>query len=117
EPPHPGPTFADVILHTGTGTNLCNQFRLRKGDIEQGFAEAVHIFEDVFTSPAVQHVPLETHACVAEWRDGGIDIWASTQIPYMLRSQLAEVFRLPASRVRVRVPTLGGGYGAKCYPN
>jgi CO/xanthine dehydrogenase Mo-binding subunit len=116
EPPHPGPTFADVILHTGSGTNLCNQFRLRKGDVERGFADAVHVFEDVFTSPAVQHVPMETHACVAEWREGGLTVHATTQIPYLLRSQLAEVFRLPASRVRVIVPTLGGGYGAKCYP-
>jgi CO/xanthine dehydrogenase Mo-binding subunit len=117
EPPHPGPTFADVILHTGAGTNLCNHFKLRKGDIQAGFAEAAHIFEDVFTSPAVQHVPLETHACVASWTGDGITIHAGTQIPYMLRSQLAEVFRLPASKVRVIVSTLGGGYGAKCYPN
>ncbi|MGH2406835.1 MAG: xanthine dehydrogenase family protein molybdopterin-binding subunit [Candidatus Limnocylindrales bacterium] len=116
EPPHPGPTFADIILHTGTGTNLCNHFKLRKGDIERGFAEAAHIFEDEFTSPAVQHVPLETHACIADWSAGGLSVTASTQIPYMLRNQLAEVFRLPASRVRVQVPTLGGGYGAKCYP-
>jgi CO/xanthine dehydrogenase Mo-binding subunit len=34
----------------------------------------------------------------------------------VVRSQLAEVFKVPASRVRVIVPTLGGGYGAKCYP-
>jgi CO/xanthine dehydrogenase Mo-binding subunit len=117
EPPHPGPTFADIILHTGSGTNLCNHFKLRRGDIEAGFAEAVHVFEDEFTSPAVQHVPLETHACVASYENDRITIHAATQIPYILRSQLAEVFRLPQSAVRVIVPTLGGGYGAKCYPN
>jgi CO/xanthine dehydrogenase Mo-binding subunit len=117
EPPLAGPTFADIILHVGQGTNVCNRFSLRKGDIDTGFAEAEHVFEDVFSSPAVQHVPLETHACLAEWRSGGITITSTTQIPYMLRSQLAEVFRLPASKVRVLVPTLGGGYGAKCYPS
>jgi CO/xanthine dehydrogenase Mo-binding subunit len=117
EPPHPGPTFADIILHTGGGTNMCNHFKLRRGDVEAGFAEAVHIFEDEFTSPAVQHVPLETHACVASHEGDRIVIHAGTQIPYILRSQLAEVFRLPQSSVRVHVSTLGGGYGAKCYPN
>lgn len=117
EPPHPGPTFADIILHTGAGSNMCNHFKLRRGDIDAGFAEAVHIFEDEFTSPAVQHVPLETHACVASHEGDRIVIHAATQIPYILRSQLAEVFRLPQSSVRVIVPTLGGGYGAKCYPN
>ncbi len=117
EPPHPGPTFADIILHTGAGTNVCNHFKLRRGDIEAGFAEAVHIFEDEFTSPAVQHVPLETHACVASHEGARIVIHAAPQIPYILRSQLAEVFHLPQSSVRVHVSTLGGGYGAKCYPN
>ncbi len=117
EPPHPGPTFADIILHTGAGSNLCNHFKLRRGDVERGFAEAAHIFEDVFTSPAVQHVPLETHACIAQADRERITIWAGTQIPFTLRSQLAEVFRLPLANVRVVVPQLGGAYGAKCYPN
>jgi CO/xanthine dehydrogenase Mo-binding subunit len=117
EPPAAGPTFADVILHSGAGTNVCNSFRLRRGDVEQGFAEAEHVFEHVFSSPAVQHVPLEPHCCVADVRPGRITIHAGTQIPYTLRAQLAEIFGLPVSAVRVIVPLLGGGYGAKCYPN
>src|SRR5205807_9168667 len=36
EPPAPGPTFADVILHTGEGSNVCNSFRLRRGEVEPG---------------------------------------------------------------------------------
>jgi CO/xanthine dehydrogenase Mo-binding subunit len=117
EPPAPGPTFADVILHSGEGTNVCNSFRLRRGEVEQGFAEAEHVFEHVFTSPAVQHVPLESHCCVADVRTGRVTMHSGTQIPYMLRSQLAEIFGLPAAAVRVIVPQLGGGFGAKCYPN
>lgn len=117
EPPHPGPTFADVIVDPGAGSNVCNRFRLRRGDVEAGFAEAAHVFEDVLTSPAVAHVPLETHACVADVRPDGMTVWATSQIPYVLRSQLAEVFHLPAAQVRVVVPPLGGAYGAKCYPS
>ena len=115
-PPKTGQTFADVIVNAAGGTNVCNQFKLRKGDVDRGFAEAEHIFEDVLTSPPVQHVTLETHACVAHVTGDGMTVWATTQIPFMLRSQLAEVFGLPASRVRVVVRSLGGGYGAKCYP-
>src|SRR5262249_28857496 len=116
-PPEAGQTFADVIVNREAGANVCNSFRLRRGGVEQGFADADHVFEHVFTSPAVQHVPLETHACVADVRDNRIEIHAGTQIPYMLRSQLAEIFGLPASAVRVVVPILGGAYGAKCYPS
>ena len=115
-PPQVGETFADVIIDAAGGTNVCNHFKLRKGDIEAGLAEAAHIFEDTFTSPAVQHVPLETHACVAQVSGGRVTVWAGTQIPFVTRSQLAEIFKIPASQVRVIVPTLGGGYGAKCYP-
>jgi CO/xanthine dehydrogenase Mo-binding subunit len=116
EPPRTGATFADLIIDTEPGTNICNHFRLRKGDVEVGFGEADEVFEDVYTSPPIQHVPMETHACIADVRDGQVTLWVGTQIPFVVRSQLAEIFGIPQSRVRVVVPTLGGGYGAKCYP-
>jgi CO/xanthine dehydrogenase Mo-binding subunit len=116
EPPRLGQTFADVIVRSVAGTNICNSFKLRKGNVEEGFAASAHVFEDTFTSPPVQHVPLETHVAVASVTAAGVTIWSSTQIPYIVRSQLAEIFKLPASKVRVIVLTLGGGYGAKCYP-
>lgn len=117
EPREGGATFADIIVDSSAGANVCNRFKLRKGDIEAGFAEADHIFEDTFTSPAVQHVPLETHCTVADVRGDELTIHTTSQIPFMVRSQLAEIFGVPASRVRVVVQTLGGGYGGKCYPN
>lgn len=110
-------SFHDIILHPRDGTNICNQFRLRKGDVETGFAEAELIFEDTFYTPAYQHVTLEPHVCIAQIGPGKrITVWSSTQTPYIVRSQLAETFRVPESQVRVIVPTLGGGYGAKTYP-
>ncbi len=115
-PPRIGQTFADLIIDSKGGTNVCNHYRLRKGNADEGFAQADEVFEDVFTSPPVQHVPLETHACIADVRDGRVTVWVGAQIPFVVRSQLAEIFRLPQTRVRVIVPTLGGGYGAKCYP-
>jgi len=116
EPPRTGRTFADVIVDAEPGTNICNHFRLRKGDVEAGFGDADEVFDDVFSSPPVQHVPMETHACIADVRDGRVTLWVGTQIPFVVRSQIAEIFGIPQSRVRVIVPTLGGGYGAKCYP-
>jgi CO/xanthine dehydrogenase Mo-binding subunit len=93
--------------------NVCHEFRLRKGDVELGFLGADEVYEDEFSSPPAQHVPLETHACVASLRDGRLTVWAGHQNPYGLRSQLAGIFGLPQSHVRVVVPTLGGGYGGK----
>lgn len=110
--------FADLAeLRPVEGTNICTHFRLNRGDIQKGFAESDHIFEDTFTLPATQHCFLETHACIASVEPGGrITVWATTQNPFVVRTQLANIFKVPVSKVRVIVPYLGGGYGGKVYP-
>ncbi|TMA11271.1 MAG: xanthine dehydrogenase family protein molybdopterin-binding subunit [Deltaproteobacteria bacterium] len=114
----PSSGFADLAeLKPVEGTNVCTHFRLNRGDIDKGFAEADHIFEDTFTLPATQHSFLETHACIASVEPGGrITVWATTQNPFVVRTQLANIFKVPVSKVRVIVPYLGGGYGGKVYP-
>ena len=114
----PASGFADLVdLKPIDGTNLCTHFKLNRGDIDKGFAEADHVFEDTFTLPATQHSFLETHACIASVEFGGrITVWATTQNPFVVRTQLANIFKVPVSKVRVIVPYLGGGYGGKVYP-
>ncbi|MDZ4347207.1 MAG: xanthine dehydrogenase family protein molybdopterin-binding subunit [Candidatus Binatia bacterium] len=110
--------FADLTeLKPVDGTNICTHFRLNRGDIEKGFAASDRIFEDTFTLPATQHCFLETHACIASVEPGGrITVWATTQNPFVVRTQLANIFKVPVSKVRIIVPYLGGGYGGKVYP-
>ena len=115
-PPRTGRTYADIIVAPGTGTNICNHFKLRKGDVDRALAEADLVQDDVFTCPPAQPVPLETHACVADVTAGSMTVWSAMQIPYAARATLGEVFPGYAGRIRVVVPTLGGGYGAKGYP-
>ena len=114
----PSSGFADLAeIKPVEGTNICTHFKLNRGDIEKGFAEADQIFEDTFTLPATQHSFLETHACIASIEPGGrITVWATTQNPFVVRTQLANIFKVPVSKVRVIVPYLGGGYGGKVYP-
>ena len=95
------------------GSNVCTPFRLRKGSVEEGFAAADEIIEGTYDTPAVQHVPLEPHASVVLVRGGRITAWTGTQTPYGVRAQLAELFGLSASKVRVIVPAIGGGFGGK----
>ena len=115
EPRRLGQTFADIIVSAEADSNVCNHFKLRKGDVERGFAEADHVFEDVFTSPPVQHVPMETHNCVASIEAGIIKATTATQTPFAVRGSLAEIFKVSQAKVRITTPTLGGGYGAKTY--
>jgi CO/xanthine dehydrogenase Mo-binding subunit len=111
--PEQEPIFRKLIQDLPAGTNLCSHFKLRRGDVEQGFREADFVFEDVFRSPAAQHVPLEPHVTAAQFFQGKLTIWTSTQMPHAIRSQMADLFNLPLARVRVIVETLGGGFGSK----
>jgi CO/xanthine dehydrogenase Mo-binding subunit len=111
--PEQQPVFSRLIQDLPAGSNLCSHFKLRRGDVEQGFHEADFVFEDVFRSPAAQHVPLEPHVTIAEFFQGKLTIWTSTQMPHAIRAQMAELFNLPQARVRVIVETLGGGFGSK----
>ena len=96
------------------GTNIANLTKLRKGDVEQGFAEAAWVIEREYTNPSVQHVPLETHVAIVEWRVGDeINIWTSCQSPFAVRNLFCFTFKLPLNNVRVMVPNVGGAFGGK----
>lgn len=98
------------------GTNICNHFHLEKGDVEKGFQEADYIFEDVFTCPSTQHAAIESFTAIASFGESGqLTIWSTVQNPFVIRDQLAAIFHLPVSKVRVIAPYLGGGYGSKLY--
>ena len=97
------------------GTNVCHHDRLGRGDVERGFAQADLIVEDTFTFPMVYHAALEPHTVVAQWERDGLTLWASAQHPFLVRNELARIFRLPLARVRMIIPYVGGGFGSKSY--
>ncbi|HEY7711733.1 MAG TPA: xanthine dehydrogenase family protein molybdopterin-binding subunit [Candidatus Entotheonella sp.] len=97
------------------GTNICHHFHYERGDVDQGFAESDHIFEDEFTFPMVHHYSMEPHVSIAQAEADHITVWAATQHPFPVRKELADIFKLPLSRVQVIVPYLGGAYGNKSY--
>jgi len=109
--------FADLkSLQPVAGTNICHRFALERGRGAAAFAEADLVIEDTYTFPRVQHYSMEPHAAIATWDDeGGLTVWAGTQNPYSVRVELAKMFRVPLSRIRIVVPLLGGGFGGKTY--
>lgn len=102
------------IFHPIPGTNISNHYKLRKGDIEKGFAEADYVFENHFYVPHVQHVPIENHSAIAKMdRDGTLTVYASCQSPYAVRMALSVAFNIPLNKLRVISPSVGGGFGSK----
>jgi CO/xanthine dehydrogenase Mo-binding subunit len=114
----PDVTFLDMkSVHFQAESNVCSTYHVEQGDVEAGFAESDEVFEDTYTVPMIQHGHIEPHATTAYWTAGGnLVVYTATQNPSVIRTQLAELFELPESRVRIIVPYVGGGYGAKTYP-
>src|SRR6476659_400829 len=98
-------------------SNVLSIYHAEQGDIVAGFKDADEIFEDTYSSQKIQHAHIEPHAALAYWEPSGkLVIYTSTQNPSSIRAQLAELFNLPQSKVRVIVPYVGGGYGGKVHP-
>jgi CO/xanthine dehydrogenase Mo-binding subunit len=104
-------------FHFESNSNVLSIYHVEEGDIAVGFSESDEVFEDVYTSPKIQHAHIEPHATVAYWEPTGkLVLYTSSQTPSSIRAQLAELFEIPQSKVRVIVPFVGGGYGAKTHP-
>jgi CO/xanthine dehydrogenase Mo-binding subunit len=112
----PAGTFADLKHLKGrTGTNVALDYHLRRGDADGAFARADRVFEHTFKTQQCLHVPFEPFVALAEPGDNTLTIHTSNQTPSFVRTELARLFGWPENRVRVKVPYLGGGFGAKVY--
>ena len=85
-----------------------------KGDADAAMGEADVVVKGRYVSDASQGVPIEPRAVVAQWQGDEVTIWSSTQVPYAVRSGVAQTLQIPEANVRIVVPLLGGGFGAKC---
>jgi 4-hydroxybenzoyl-CoA reductase alpha subunit len=101
----------------GDGGNVHKKVSLEFGNVEEGFAAADHVREDIFFYEGSTHLPLEQHAAVAHFdADEKLTLWSSTQTPHYVHRALAKVLEIPASHIRVIATPNGGGFGGKTDP-
>ncbi len=96
------------------GTNVAHWRKTRKGNLEQGFAQADYILEDTYTVPRYAHCAIETHVAIGKFdHSGRLTVWSSSQSPHTQRHLFAEALGLSHKDVRVIAPHVGGGFGGK----
>jgi len=87
--------------------------KYERGDVAKGFAEADVVLEQTYRNECEIQTPQELHGGVARWDGDSLTIWESTQGVFAVQTRVAEVLRLPLSKVRVIGHYMGGGFGSK----
>lgn len=83
-------------------------------EIDAALAASDAVVQASYRTQVQTHSAMETHGVVAQWEDENrLTVWASTQGTFTVRNELAQVFDLPKSNVRVLTHYMGGGFGAK----
>ncbi|HEX6271110.1 MAG TPA: molybdopterin cofactor-binding domain-containing protein [Anaerolineales bacterium] len=94
--------------------NLLKHIKVRKGDMDLGFAESDVILEHTFHTPIYDHAFIEPECSIGvPLPDGRMEIYVGSQIPYQDRTQVARAMGWPEERVRVVGQLMGGGFGGK----
>ncbi len=83
------------------------------GSVADGLAAAHVTVNQRYTVDYIAHVPLEPRVALAHWSGDRLTVWTGSQRPFGVRAELALVFGLAESQVRVIVPDTGAGYGGK----
>lgn len=101
-----------------SGTNIVNHTKIRKGDINNGWAESEVVVEGRFRIPQAAHCYMENRTAAAEiMGDGSIIIEASSQGPQGVKEVIETTFKLNQGRVNIKTSYVGGAYGGKVNPH
>jgi CO/xanthine dehydrogenase Mo-binding subunit/aerobic-type carbon monoxide dehydrogenase small subunit (CoxS/CutS family) len=126
---------APIVHDERADGNLLKHIKVRKGHIEQGFAEADVIIEKTYRTPMTEQMFLEPECSIGVPKGynptafgGKVDpqaqrgihfvhdkttIYCGTQIPYLDRDQTAAALAVPNEDVRIVSALMGGGFGGK----
>ncbi len=97
------------------GPNLLYQFNHDSGDVDAAFAGCDHIFEDSFSFSRMTPYHMEPFVVLARTEGETVELWTCSQDPFLIRQDVANVFKIPDHLVRVHASFIGGGFGGKSF--
>jgi carbon-monoxide dehydrogenase large subunit len=102
-------------VHDEFDDNVTYYWTLATGDVDDAFAKASVKVSQRMVSQRLMGTPLETRSIVADYQpgEGQLTLWSSTQIPHLLKPNIAGLLGMSENYVRVIAPEVGGGFGVK----
>ena len=97
------------------GTNKTHEWSLgtERAELESAMSSADVVVERRIVNHRVHPAPIEPRAVAADYRAGQLTLWTSSQVPFIVRLQLAGMLGISEERLRVIAPEVGGGFGSK----
>ena len=104
-----------ALLYEEFGDNLCYTQPVANPKVDEAFKTADKVVKIRIEQQRLIPMAMEPRVVLSHWEPGpkSLTMWSSTQIPHLLRSQVAMQLKLPEIKVRVIAPEVGGGFGAK----
>src|SRR3989441_1564443 len=104
-----------TVIHESFGDNVAYKLTAGEGDIEAALASSDHVIKQRIIHQRLAPVAMEPRGVLARYFPGEeeLTVWSSTQIPHLLRTQLALMIGIPENKLRVITPEVGGGFGSK----
>ena len=104
-----------VVLHESHKDNAALHWELEGGDVKKAFEQADKVIRQRIINQRLIPMAMEPRGVVADYRAGEkqLTVWSSTQIPHLLRTQIAAMLGVQESTVRVITPEVGGAFGSK----
>ncbi len=103
-----------ILLHPDKGSNIFCHFRIRKGNVDEAFAQADVIVTGEYRTPAQEHAFLQPEAGVSYVdEEGRVTVKVAGQWTHEDQEQIAHALQLPLEQVRVIYPAIGGAFGGR----
>jgi CO/xanthine dehydrogenase Mo-binding subunit len=103
-----------VLIHPDRGPNEFVHFRIRKGNMEEGFKQADVIIEGDYHTPVQEHAFLQPEAGISYYDESGrVTVVVGGQWAHEDQEQIAHSLNLEKDQVRVIYPAIGGAFGGR----
>lgn len=104
------------LVHDGYKNNIAKEYHFSRGTIEEDFANCDFVFEEEFSTHRVQGLYMEPFGAIAKWEDNGrLTIYSGLQAAFQGRNEIAKALGIEPSKITVKAPFIGGGFGAKIW--
>lgn len=105
-----------ALVHENIKNNIVKEYHISRDNVDEDFSRCDYVFESEFSTHRVSGCYMEPFGAVAKLEENGrLTIWTGLQSLFQGRNEIAKALGIEPSRITVKSPFIGGGFGAKIW--